>query len=128
MPAALGEPDAVYVREGVVTMLWRASPELPALTGSEVGLVLDVVDGSHGPVFEKLLLGVEVEWFEIDGASGGVGRRAPHPLVVVNAEGHPRPRARADRCPDAPAERDDHDPGRVHVEPEVLVALARSLG
>lgn len=88
LPAALGEPESVYVREGVVTMLWRASPELPALAGSDVGLVIDVVDGSHGPLFEKLLLGVEVEWFEIDGAPAAwVGQ--PHPLVVVNAEGVP---------------------------------------
>jgi hypothetical protein len=88
VPAALGEPDAVYVRAGVVTMLWRASAELPALAGTEVGLVLDVVDGSNGPVFEKLLLDVDVEWFQIDGSSAAwVGE--PHPLVLVNSEGYP---------------------------------------
>jgi hypothetical protein len=88
LPTALGEPDAVYVRADVVTMLWRASSELPALPGTNIGLILDVVDGSNGPVFEKLLLGVEVEWFEIDGASAAwVG--TPHPLVIVNPEGIP---------------------------------------
>ena len=88
LPAGLGEPESVYVRAGVVTMIWPAGPGLPALEGSDVGLVLDVVDGSHGPVFEKLLLGVEVEWLEIDGAPAAwVG--APHPLVVVNADGVP---------------------------------------
>lgn len=88
VPAGLGEPGAVYVREGVVTMLWPASSSLPALAGTNVGLVIDVIDGSHGPVFEKLLRDVEVEWLAIDGAPAAWVGEA-HPLVVVNAEGVP---------------------------------------
>lgn len=88
MPTGLGEPAAVYVREGVVTMLWPASASLPALAGTNVGLIIDVVDGSHGPVFEKLLKDVEVEWFSIGGAPAAWVGEA-HPLVVVNADGIP---------------------------------------
>lgn len=88
VPSVLGDPDAVYVREGVVTMLWRASPDLPALAGSDVGLVIDIVDGSRGAVFEKLLLDVEVEWFRLDGMSAAWVGQA-HPLVMVNIDGMP---------------------------------------
>jgi hypothetical protein len=88
LPAELDPPDEVYVREGIMTMLWGATPTLPALGDSEVGLIIDVVDGSRGPVFEKLLMGVHVDWLEIDGEPAAWVAE-PHPLVVVNAEGIP---------------------------------------
>jgi len=127
LPSAVGDPGAVYVREGVVTMVWPASPALPALAGSDVGLVVDVVDGSRGPLFEKLLLGVEVEWFTIDDVPAAwVG--TPHPLVVVNADGVP------DRSDDRIAARTLLVSGATTVRVESMldrdsaIALVRSFG
>jgi hypothetical protein len=89
VPQALGRPDEVYVRgDGAVTMLWGARPGFPALTGTKVGVMVDVLDPESAPLLEKLLYGVAAERLVIDGHEAR-WISAPHPLLVLDANGIP---------------------------------------
>jgi hypothetical protein len=61
-PAVLGEPDEAYVSvDGeIVSLVYAADEDLPALAGSDVGLLLMAIDGSVDPErIEKLVHEVE---------------------------------------------------------------------
>jgi len=87
VPGALGEPDEVYVPgRHAVTMLWRAGTGLPAIPGSDIGAVVDVIDPSVGAWLEKRLYGVGVERLVVNGHEAAwVGR--PHPLLLLDENG-----------------------------------------
>jgi hypothetical protein len=94
-PAALGEPDAAFVSADgdMVTLLYRAGPELPSLAMSEIGLLLMQIDGSVGPEhIEKLVLskGASVQSIAVDRAPGYWIEGSPHALLYVDGEGNER--------------------------------------
>jgi hypothetical protein len=87
VPEAFGPPDEVYVRgRHAVTLLWRAGPGLPALAGSDIGAVVDVIDASLGAWLEKRLHAAPVERLVIDGREAAwIGQ--PHPLFLLDESG-----------------------------------------
>ena len=92
LPAGLGPPDEAYVLGTggrAVSMLWAARPGLPALPGSRIGLVLDVVTPSDIAFFEKYLGSAPVERVRVAGRDG-VWIGGPHELVPIGNEGWPR--------------------------------------
>jgi hypothetical protein len=87
LPSVWGRPDEVYVRGShAVTLLWRARPGLPALEGSDIGAVVDVIDPSVGAWLEKRLYGVGVERLLVDGHEAAWIGRA-HPLLLLDETG-----------------------------------------
>ncbi|HEY3715244.1 MAG TPA: hypothetical protein VGL39_12010 [Jatrophihabitantaceae bacterium] len=89
VPQSLGPPDEVYLRgDRAVTMLWRARSGFPALTGTQVGVMIDVLDPESAPLLEKLLYGVAAERLVIDGHEAR-WIAARHPLLVLDANGIP---------------------------------------
>jgi hypothetical protein len=89
VPEAFGPPDEVYVRgPHAVTLLWRARPGLPALDGSHIGAVADVIAPSVGAWLEKRLHGVGVERLLVDGHEAmWIGQA--HPLLLLDQYGQP---------------------------------------
>jgi len=92
LPAGLGPPDEVYVlgtRGRVVSLLWASRPGLPALPGSRIGLLVDAVTPSDGPLFEKFLRGMPSVPVTIAGRPG-IWIGGPHDLVPMGDDGFPR--------------------------------------
>lgn len=87
LPSVWGRPDEVYVRGShAVTLLWRARAGLPALEGSDIGAVVDVIDPSVGAWLEKRLYGVGAERLLVDGHEvAWIGRA--HPLLLLDETG-----------------------------------------
>ena len=89
VPQSLGPPDETYARGNrAVTMLWRARPGFPALPGTQVGIMIDVIDPSTAAFLEKLLYNVPVERLVIDGHEAR-WITARHPLLVLDSNGEP---------------------------------------
>jgi hypothetical protein len=58
IPAALGEPDRVRVRERRISLIYAPRDGLPKLDGVDAGLILTESRGAiHGVYLQKLLLG-----------------------------------------------------------------------
>jgi hypothetical protein len=93
VPAALGEPDEVYVdtppADGLVSMVWRARPDLPRATETGVGAVLTQFPARPNErVIVKKLGGerVQVVPLLVDGATG-YWVPGPHAVSLVTEEG-----------------------------------------
>jgi hypothetical protein len=91
VPSSLGEPDQVYYRAdaGVVALLYRPRPDLPATSDPEVGaLVMEVrasVDqGSFGKMVDS---GGRIEAVTVNGGPGYWITGAPHGFLVYNRTG-----------------------------------------
>lgn len=81
VPTAVSDPTEVYRRDGVVTMIWPAGPDLPAIGPSGIGLIVDVIDPSVGGLARKMLPR-EPEQLEIDGRQA-VWVGEPHELMLL---------------------------------------------
>jgi len=89
VPQSLGPPDEVYLRgDRAVTMLWRARSGFPPLAGTQVGVMIDVLDPESGPLLEKLLYGIGFQPVVIDGHEAR-WIAARHPLLVLDVNGIP---------------------------------------
>lgn len=82
VPTAVGDPAEAYRRGSVITMIWPAGPDLPAIGPSGIGLIVDVIDPSVGPLVQKMLPGPP-EQLTIDGHRAiWVGE--PHTLTLLD--------------------------------------------
>ena len=88
VPGALGEPDEVYYQPnpGVVTLLYRPRPELPASSDPEVGaLVMEARGAVDRNSFGKLAgPGTRVEPLTVNGESGFWVSGAQHGFFVYS--------------------------------------------
>ena len=91
VPAGLGPPDEVYCRRdvGVVTLLYRPRPGLPASSDPGVGaLVMEARGQVSRPSFGKLVgPGVSVEEVTVRGESGYWISGAPHGFFIYQGGG-----------------------------------------
>lgn len=83
VPRLLGEPDEAYVTADgeIVSLVYAAGADLPALAVSEIGLLVMQIDGSvDGERIEKLVLevGSTVTPLSVDGAPGYWIEGRPH--------------------------------------------------
>ena len=92
VPERLGEPDRVYVDEswpdGVITMVWAPSADLPEIGSSDVGALFSTFRSDvQGDFLTKVLGSFEdVEQARVDGARGIWFGGPPH-LVARDANG-----------------------------------------
>jgi hypothetical protein len=93
LPAALGQPDEVYLdtppSDGLVSIVWRARSDLPRTTETGAGAVLTQFRARPDEEFivKKLAAeGVEVTQVLVDGASG-YWIEGPHTVLVVTEDG-----------------------------------------
>jgi hypothetical protein len=93
VPAALGEPDAVYLDTGageaMVSLVWPALPGLPETTETGVGAVLTQFRArpEEDVILKKLTgEGIEVTRVVVDG-DPGFWIEGPHTVVVVTEDG-----------------------------------------
>jgi hypothetical protein len=93
LPAALGQPDEVYLdtppSDGLVSIVWRARSDLPRTTETGAGAVLTQFRARPDEEFivKKLAAeGVEVNQVLVDGASG-YWIEGPHTVFVVTEDG-----------------------------------------
>lgn len=90
IPATLRGPDAVYVDDGRVSLVWLPDADLPAIEGTDVGLVLTQIDGDVDEgYYEKLVHAgmARIEPVIVRGAPGFWISGAPHALVYRNRDG-----------------------------------------
>jgi hypothetical protein len=97
-PRALGPPDEAYAMAdgAVVSLVYRASEELPELDGSGIGLLLQAIDGVlEREQIEKLVLEVDVSVtaVRVDGATGYWISGPPHLLRYLGPGGEVRSEA-----------------------------------
>lgn len=91
----LGEPDEVYFDplpgEGQVSIVYEASPALPAARGTRVGLLVNEFRGGVDDIYFKKVAGpgTELEAVEVDGSPGFWIEGAPHILYYVDSNGAP---------------------------------------
>ena len=87
----LGAPATAWLVAGRLSVVWPASPTLPALTEPGVGLLLSQFRGSLEPgYFEKVLdQGTTIETVRVDGVTGWWISGAPHEIVYVDERGDP---------------------------------------
>jgi hypothetical protein len=94
MPAVLGAPDEAYVAgDGeVVSLVYAADDGLPELAGSEIGLLIQAIEGSlDRDRVEKLLVeDVRITAVDVDGAAGYWIEGPPHLIRYVGASGTDR--------------------------------------
>jgi hypothetical protein len=93
VPAALGDPDEVYLdtppADGLVSLVWRARPGLPEASESGAGAVLTQFRAQPDEEFivKKLATsGVRVVEVSVDGATG-YWIEGPHTVFVVSEGG-----------------------------------------
>ena len=93
LPGSLGPPDEVYLdvppADGLVSMAWRARPELPRATGSGVGALLTQFPARPEREFivKKLAAqGVSVAQVLVDGETG-YWVEGPHTVFLVTEGG-----------------------------------------
>jgi len=74
IPTALGPPDEAYQAPiGIVSLVYHAGPDLPAMRGSGIGLLLMEIPGSTDPsLIRKMLLsgGTTIERVNVGGHGG----------------------------------------------------------
>jgi hypothetical protein len=93
LPAALGQPDEVYLdtppSDSLVSMVWRTRPDLPETTETGAGAVLTQFRARPDEEFivKKLAAGgVDVTQVLVEGASG-YWIEGPHTVFVVTEDG-----------------------------------------
>jgi hypothetical protein len=91
LPGSLGEPDEVYYRAdaGVVTLLYRPRPDLPATSDPEVGaLVMEVRASVDRGSFGKMVAsGGRIEPVTVNGGPGFWISGAPHGFLIYARTG-----------------------------------------
>ena len=93
VPAVLGRPDEAYVAgDEVLSLVYAAGDGLPELAGSEIGLLVQVIDGAlDRDRVEKLVVeGVTITAVNIEGAAGFWIEGPPHLIRYEGAEGTDR--------------------------------------
>jgi hypothetical protein len=86
----LGAPDAAFAGRpaGGVSLVWAAAPGLPAIEGTEAGLVLTAFPSSGPPSVEKLVdAGTDVHPITVGGRPGYWITGAPHAFVYLGPDG-----------------------------------------
>lgn len=97
-PELLGPPDEAYVigDEQIVSLIYAASDDLPALDGTDIGLLVQAIDGAlEREQVEKLVTEVDasVAAVTVDGASGYWIQGPPHLLRYLGQDGEARAEA-----------------------------------
>jgi hypothetical protein len=91
VPTSLGEPDQVYYRAdaGVVTLLYRPRPGLPATSDPEVGaLVMELRASVDQGSFGKMVgAGATIEPVSVHGGRGYWISGAPHGFLIYQRTG-----------------------------------------
>lgn len=91
VPSALGSPDETYVSElGIVTLLWASDADLPALGGTDIGLLLMVIPGDLDPdLVTKVVVEsrATLEPTMVDGGDAFWISGAPHVLRYFQPDG-----------------------------------------
>jgi hypothetical protein len=95
VPSALGTPHEAYMLgdHEVLTLVYRSSDELPPLGTSEVGLLLQRIDGVlDGGRVEKLVdeVGARVTHVEVNGSDGFWIEGPPHVIRYITPSGAER--------------------------------------
>jgi hypothetical protein len=95
IPSELGAPDEAYVlgENEVLTLVYRADDQLPPMAETEIGLLVQVIDGVLDEArVEKLVaeVGASVSPTEVDGASGYWISGPPHLVRYITPGGGPR--------------------------------------
>ncbi len=132
VPSGVGPPDEVYVtgdgNRRVVHLLWRASPELPALPGSSAGLYVMTFSGEADAIVKKLIGGSMVREVTVGGQPAlwiGVN----HGTALFGPDGLPDYGSERVAGPTLLLDRGDHT---VRIESGLAradaIALAESLG
>jgi hypothetical protein len=98
VPAALGPPDEAYeIGDGaIVSLVFAASDDLPALDGTGIGLLVQAIEGAlDRPQVEKLVVevGAEVTAVNVGGAPGYWISGPPHLLRYLGPDGEARAEA-----------------------------------
>jgi len=85
----LGPPAATYVRLGRVAFVWGPTPDLPATTDPEIGLLLNEFHGSYEETIVKKVApeGTEVEPVTVGGAAGYWIDGAVHFFMYLDPSG-----------------------------------------
>lgn len=88
-----GAPDAVYLSDGRVSMVWSGTPNLPAAGGSDIGLLLAQSQSNNGPELASKTLGSDTRVKNtVVGSVPAVWiEGAPHTFTLLDAEGNPIP-------------------------------------
>lgn len=86
-----GSPDAVYLSDGRVTMVWMGAEPLPAAGDTEVGLLLTQRAAFGLEDFAEKALGpaTEVERVEVESQPGLWIEGVPHTLTLFDRDGNP---------------------------------------
>jgi hypothetical protein len=93
VPQALGEPDGVYVREGLpggeLSLAYRARPGLPRARSTRLGALVGEFRGDLSPEFLGKLVGpgTTVERLTVDGERAIWVKGAPHFLLYRDPAG-----------------------------------------
>jgi hypothetical protein len=86
----LGPPDAAFAGRpaGGVSLVWAAGPGLPAIGGTDAGLVLTAFPSAGGPSVDKLrTAGTDVHPVTVRGRPGYWITGAPHVVVYLGPDG-----------------------------------------
>lgn len=90
-PRAIGEPDEAYLLpSGIVSLVWGADDELPAMDASGIGLLEMLIPGDLEPsLVEKVVseFDTTLERVQVDGRQGWWISGAPHVLRYVTPGG-----------------------------------------
>jgi hypothetical protein len=97
-PAALGPPDEAYaIGDGeIVSLVYAATDELPALDGTDIGLLVQAIEGAlDREQVSKLVVesGVSVVQVSVNGARGYWITGPPHLLRYLGPDGEQRAEA-----------------------------------
>jgi hypothetical protein len=93
LPSALPPPDAAFelgvADRRIVSLAWRASPDGPALAGTDVALTLMAIPGrtNEALITKAAGPGTRLEPIEVDGDRGWWITGAPHEIMVQQADG-----------------------------------------
>ena len=94
IPADLGTPDEAYVAgdHEVLSLVYAAGDGLPELAGSNIGLLVQVIEGAldRDRVDKLVAEGVTITAVEVDGAAGYWIEGPPHLIRYVGASGTDR--------------------------------------
>jgi hypothetical protein len=95
IPAVLGTPDEAYVigERQVLSLVYAADARLPEIAGSDIGLLVQVIDGAlDRERVEKLVaeVGTTVTAVEVDGDAGFWITGQPHVIRYTDAAGDQR--------------------------------------